>query len=554
MPQAASAHDTFWDFISLMPESMHMIMWVMSDRAIPRSFRMMEGFGVHTFRFVNDAGQVALREVPLEAAARRALGGLGRGAEDLRQGPGLPPPRPLGGDRERRLSRVGARRPDRRGGGRARRSTSTCSIRPRSFRRSSCRCERVGRLTLNRNPDNFFAETEQVAFHPGHVVPGHRLHQRSAAAGPALLLHRHAADPPRRAELPRDPDQPPGRAGAQQPARRPHAPDDQPRPGELRAQLARRRLPDAGAARRRAASSRSAERIDGAKVRARGEKLLRSLQPGDAVLQQPVGAGEGAHRRGACGSSSARSRRPTIRERMVGMLGAGRRGRWPTRVAEGLGFRDPRGSWSAAQSRASPPTATRPTSSTASSRDRGLSSPALSMADPSGHDRRRGRSRSSRADGVDARRWPRIRKALRRRGRARRDRRAPGSARRDDDGDALRVDFSLLTAASVLFDAVYVPGGEKRGALADEARRGRLRRARPTGTARRSPRPARASSCCGRGRIPVARPMMPEPADDATIVGPTLTTALARRLYRGNGDASAVDSGAGATPAREVTP
>jgi catalase len=53
IPQAASAHDTFWDFISLMPESMHMIMWVMSDRAIPRSFRMMEGFGVHTFRFIN---------------------------------------------------------------------------------------------------------------------------------------------------------------------------------------------------------------------------------------------------------------------------------------------------------------------------------------------------------------------------------------------------------------------------------------------------------------------------------------------------------------------
>src|SRR5688572_18170155 len=56
MPQAASAHDTFWDFISLMPESAHMIMWVMSDRAIPRSFRMMEGFGVHTFRFINEKG------------------------------------------------------------------------------------------------------------------------------------------------------------------------------------------------------------------------------------------------------------------------------------------------------------------------------------------------------------------------------------------------------------------------------------------------------------------------------------------------------------------
>ena len=56
-PQAASAHDNFWDFISLMPESMHMIMWVMSDRAIPRSFRFMEGFGVHTFRLVNAQGK-----------------------------------------------------------------------------------------------------------------------------------------------------------------------------------------------------------------------------------------------------------------------------------------------------------------------------------------------------------------------------------------------------------------------------------------------------------------------------------------------------------------
>ena len=57
MPQAASAHDTFWDFISLMPESTHMIMWAMSDRAIPRSFRTMQGFGIHTFRMVNAKGE-----------------------------------------------------------------------------------------------------------------------------------------------------------------------------------------------------------------------------------------------------------------------------------------------------------------------------------------------------------------------------------------------------------------------------------------------------------------------------------------------------------------
>ena len=58
MPQAATAHDTFWDFVSLMPESTHMLMWIMSDRAIPRSYRMMQGFGVHTFRLVNETRQI----------------------------------------------------------------------------------------------------------------------------------------------------------------------------------------------------------------------------------------------------------------------------------------------------------------------------------------------------------------------------------------------------------------------------------------------------------------------------------------------------------------
>ena len=95
-PQAQSAHDNFWDFISLMPEATHMVMWVMSDRAIPRSFRFMEGFGVHTFRFVNAGGRVDVREVPLEAEARHAVGGVERGGEDQRRRPRLPPPRPVG--------------------------------------------------------------------------------------------------------------------------------------------------------------------------------------------------------------------------------------------------------------------------------------------------------------------------------------------------------------------------------------------------------------------------------------------------------------------------
>ena len=88
-----------------------MIMWVMSDRAIPRSFRFMEGFGVHTFRFVNAEGEVDVREVPLEAEAGDAVGAVGRGGEDQRRRSRLPPPRPVGRDRAGRLPGVGTRRP-----------------------------------------------------------------------------------------------------------------------------------------------------------------------------------------------------------------------------------------------------------------------------------------------------------------------------------------------------------------------------------------------------------------------------------------------------------
>ncbi len=84
-PQAQTAHDNFWDFISLTPESMHMVMWIMSDRTIPRSFRFMEGFGVHTFRLVNAAGKIDLREIPLETQAWPAIGGLERSREDQRR-------------------------------------------------------------------------------------------------------------------------------------------------------------------------------------------------------------------------------------------------------------------------------------------------------------------------------------------------------------------------------------------------------------------------------------------------------------------------------------
>jgi catalase len=75
-PQAQTAHDTFWDFVSLTPESTHMLMWIMSDRTIPRSFKNMEGFGVHTFRLINAAGD-HLRQISLAPEVRPPIGHLG---------------------------------------------------------------------------------------------------------------------------------------------------------------------------------------------------------------------------------------------------------------------------------------------------------------------------------------------------------------------------------------------------------------------------------------------------------------------------------------------
>jgi catalase len=170
-PQAASAHDTFWDFISLMPESMHMIMWVMSDRAIPRSFRMMEGFGIHTFRLVNEAGKtqfvkfhwrpkLGTSSVLWDEAVKINGADADFHRKDLWEAidAGDFPEYELGfqifdeATAERFEFDV----------------LDATKLIPEEF----VPLQMVGKMVLNRNPDNFFAETEQVAFCPSHLVPG----------------------------------------------------------------------------------------------------------------------------------------------------------------------------------------------------------------------------------------------------------------------------------------------------------------------------------------------------------------------------------------------
>ena len=170
-PQAASAHDTFWDFISLMPEAMHTLMWVMSDRALPRSLRMMDGFGVHSFRLINSEGQSTF----VKFHWRTVQGLQSQLWDEAVKTSGADP------DFHRRDLWDSIQRG----------KYPEWDLCVQLFTENDAKSfafdhldptklipeeivplVTVGRMVLNKYPDNFFAETEQVAFCPGNLIPG----------------------------------------------------------------------------------------------------------------------------------------------------------------------------------------------------------------------------------------------------------------------------------------------------------------------------------------------------------------------------------------------
>lgn len=171
IPQGASAHDTFWDYVSLQPETLHNVMWAMSDRGLPRSYRTMEGFGIHTFRLINAQGKATFVRFHWKPVAGKAS---------------------LVWDESQKLT---GRDPDfhRRDlweaieAGDYPEYELGLQLIPEEdefkydfdlldptklIPEALVPVQLVGKMVLNRNPDNFFAENEQVAFHPGHIVPG----------------------------------------------------------------------------------------------------------------------------------------------------------------------------------------------------------------------------------------------------------------------------------------------------------------------------------------------------------------------------------------------
>lgn len=171
MPQASSAHDTYWDFVSLMPESAHMLIWQMSDRTIPRSYRTMQGFGVHTFRLVNEHGSsvfckfhwtpmAGTHSLVWDEAVKISGADPDFHRRDLWEAieSGAFPEWELGvqifTEEEAQHFPFDVLDPTK--------------IVPEEM----VPVMPVGKMVLNRNPDNFFAETEQVAFCVAHIIPG----------------------------------------------------------------------------------------------------------------------------------------------------------------------------------------------------------------------------------------------------------------------------------------------------------------------------------------------------------------------------------------------
>ena len=454
MPQAASAHDTFWDFISLMPESMHMIMWVMSDRAIPRSYRMMEGFGVHTFRFVNEKGTsrfVKFHWKPL-------LGVHSVVWDEAQKISGLDPDfhrRDLweaianGDFPEWELGVQLVEEKDEH-------AFDFDLLDPtKIIPEELVPVKRIGKLTLNRNPDNFFAETEQVAFHPGHLVSGIDFSDDPLLQG---RLFSYTDTQLIRLGGPNFHEIPINRSVAPV--------HNNQRDGYMRQTINQDRVsyqPNSlgGGCPMQAKADMGgfvsyAERMEGSKVRARSEKFFDHFSQA-ALFWNSQSHPEKAHIVQALRFELGKVEVPAIRERMVfllaqvdktlaGLVAQGLGISVPTKVAGPINLSVPAdGSSDRFQPKRRTPTLERSTAlSMANTVKKGIATRKVAILA---------------ADGVDDTAIIGMKKALTAAG-AQAKVVAPrlGSVN-GIKGGQVAIDFSFLTAASVLFDALYLPGG-----------------------------------------------------------------------------------------------
>jgi catalase len=455
IPQAASAHDTFWDFISLMPESMHMVMWAMSDRAIPRSFRMMEGFGIHTFRFINERGKarfVKFHWKPLlgvhSVAWNEALKISGNDPDFHRRD--LWEAIENGDYAEWEFGVQIVEEKDEHNFDFD--LLDATKIIPEEI----VPVRRIGKLTLDRNPDNFFAETEQVAFHPGHIVPGIDF----------------TNDPLLQGRLFSYTDTQLSRLGSPNfheiPINRSIAPvHNNQRDAQMRQTINRGRVsyePNTlgGGCPFQAKMSEGgfasyAERIDASKVRGRSESFFDHFSQA-TLFYNSQSEPEKNHIIKALRFELGKVETPAIRERMVGLLSQVDK-TLASRVAEGLGISVP--TKLDGPLNQSIPADGNPKNFQPKRPNKEVgTSPALSMANTVKDTIKTRKVAVLAADGFDDAALAVMKKALTSAGAQVKIVAPRLGFLQGVSGEAVKIDFSLLTTASVLFDAVYVPGGE----------------------------------------------------------------------------------------------
>jgi catalase len=453
IPQAASAHDTFWDFVSLTPESMHTIMWAMSDRAIPRSLRMMEGFGVHTFRFVNEKnGSVFVK------FHWKPVLGVHSVAWDEAQ-------KISGKDSDFHRRDLWQAIED---GNFAEWNFGVQIVEEKDefkfdfdlldptklIPEEIVPVRIIGKLTLNRNPDNFFAETEQVAFHPGHVVPGIDF----------------SNDPLLQGRLFSYTDTQLSRLGSPNfheiPINRPIAPvHNNQRDGHMRQTINPGQSSynpnttgNGDPIQAKAAEGGFVsynERIDAKKIRARSQSFFDHFSQAKLFFNSQSLA-EKNHIIDAFRFELGKLDNPAIRERVVGMLTLVDK-TLAENVAEGLGIAVPKPAENLNQNIPADgdPDKFQPVDVNAKLHI----SKALSMADTVKDTIKTRQIAILADDGTDGDSINAMKQALEASGAKTKIIASHLGHITAVDGKELKVDQSFLTAASVLFDAVYLPGG-----------------------------------------------------------------------------------------------
>jgi catalase len=434
IPQASTAHPNFWDFISLVPESTHMIMWLLSDRTLPRSFSRMQGFGVHTYRFINAEGKshfvkfhwkpiLGVHSLVFDEAQKLAGKDPDFHRRDLWESieKGKYPEFELG-------VQIIAEEDEHKFDFDILDSTKMIPeelvpVRP------------IGKMVLNRNPDNFFAETEQVAFQPSNVVPGIDFSDDPLLQGRLFSYHDtqlHRLGSPNFVHLP---------------INRPVCPfHNNQQDGRMQMEVKTSRVnyyPNSLGGGQPAPDPSEGyvhhpERVEGHKVRERSPSFGDHFSQA-TLFWNSLSAVEKEHLIEAAHFEIGKAEDRGVRERMVDRLNHVDH-ELAKRVAIGVGVAAP----------------TQP-----ATENHGQSSPAVSIESLATQTAKGRKIAILAADGVDGEQVKTIKQALTQAGAEAQIISKFLGTIQCANGQDLPVDKTFLTSASVMFDAVYVPGGEQ---------------------------------------------------------------------------------------------